>query len=154
MYMRKVLLGPLRNSTDVYLTPLSVLTCVQSHNFRINLSILSVPFEGYSRNASCELILISTCSLCFGEVNKYSSRLDHLNISIKNVKFHTFIDSSITIKLNRWTYFIYFPLVGWFMVFTATFSNISVISWQSVLLVEEIGVPAENHRKSLTNVIT
>jgi hypothetical protein len=28
-----------------------------------------------------------------------------------------------------------------FMVFNATFNNISVISWQSVLLVEETGVP-------------
>jgi len=28
-----------------------------------------------------------------------------------------------------------------FMVFNATFNNISVISWQSVLLVREIGVP-------------
>ena len=27
-----------------------------------------------------------------------------------------------------------------------TFKNISVISWQSVLLVEETGVPRENHR--------
>ena len=26
---------------------------------------------------------------------------------------------------------------GWFMVFNATFNNISVISWGSVLLVEE-----------------
>jgi hypothetical protein len=34
----------------------------------------------------------------------------------------------------------------WFMVFNATFNNISVISWQSVLLVEEIGVPGEDHR--------
>jgi hypothetical protein len=33
-----------------------------------------------------------------------------------------------------------------FMVFNATFNNISVISWWSVLLVEEIGVPVENHR--------
>jgi predicted Zn-dependent protease len=32
------------------------------------------------------------------------------------------------------------------MVFNATFNNISVISWQSVLLVEETGVPQENHR--------
>jgi hypothetical protein len=32
------------------------------------------------------------------------------------------------------------------MVFNATFNNISVISWQSVLLVEETGVPGENHR--------
>ena len=36
-------------------------------------------------------------------------------------------------------------LVG-FMVFNATFNNISVISWRSVLLVEETGVPGENHR--------
>jgi hypothetical protein len=35
---------------------------------------------------------------------------------------------------------------GWFMVFNATFNNISVISWQSVLLVEETRVPGENHR--------
>jgi hypothetical protein len=37
----------------------------------------------------------------------------------------------------------------WFMVFNATFNNISVISWWSVLLVEEIGVPRENHRMSV-----
>jgi hypothetical protein len=32
------------------------------------------------------------------------------------------------------------------MVFNATLKNISVISWWSVLLVEETGVPEENHR--------
>ena len=32
------------------------------------------------------------------------------------------------------------------MVLNATFNNISVISWRSVLLVEETGVPGENHR--------
>jgi len=31
------------------------------------------------------------------------------------------------------------------MVFDATFNNISVISWQSVKLMEEFGVPGENH---------
>jgi hypothetical protein len=31
------------------------------------------------------------------------------------------------------------------MVFNATFNNISIISWQSVLLVEETRVPGENH---------
>jgi hypothetical protein len=36
---------------------------------------------------------------------------------------------------------------GWLvLVFNATFNNISVISWRSVLLVEESGVPEENHR--------
>jgi hypothetical protein len=32
------------------------------------------------------------------------------------------------------------------MVFNATFNNISAISWQSVLLMEENGVPGENNR--------
>ena len=32
------------------------------------------------------------------------------------------------------------------MVFNATCNNISVISWRSVLLVEETGVPGENSR--------
>jgi hypothetical protein len=32
-----------------------------------------------------------------------------------------------------------------FMVFNANFNNISAISWQLVLLMEEIGVPGENH---------
>jgi hypothetical protein len=31
------------------------------------------------------------------------------------------------------------------MVLSATFNNIAVISWRSVLLVEEIGGPGENH---------
>ena len=41
------------------------------------------------------------------------------------------------------------------MVFEATFNNISVISWRSVLLVGEIGGPGENHRHvyfSVTNL--
>jgi hypothetical protein len=32
------------------------------------------------------------------------------------------------------------------MVFNATFNNISEILWWSVLLVEETGLPGENHR--------
>ena len=32
------------------------------------------------------------------------------------------------------------------VVFNTTFNNNSVISWQSVLLVEETGGPEENHR--------
>jgi len=44
------------------------------------------------------------------------------------------------------------------MACNVTFNNISDISWWSVLLVEETGVPGENHastyHKSLTNFIT
>jgi len=41
---------------------------------------------------------------------------------------------------------LYILSVGWFMVLNATFNNISVISWSSVLLVEETVVPGEKHR--------
>ena len=37
------------------------------------------------------------------------------------------------------------------MVFNTTFNNISVISWQSVLLVEETRVPGENHRLAVSH---
>jgi hypothetical protein len=40
---------------------------------------------------------------------------------------------------------------GLVMVFNATFNNISAISWQSDLLVEEIGVPVENQ---VTDILT
>jgi hypothetical protein len=33
----------------------------------------------------------------------------------------------------------------------ATFNNISAISWQLVLLVEETGVPRENHRPVISH---
>ena len=37
-------------------------------------------------------------------------------------------------------------LIDWFLVFSATFNNISAIMVTSVLVVEEAGVPGENHR--------
>jgi len=40
------------------------------------------------------------------------------------------------------------------MVFNATFNNISVISWRSVLFVEEIRVPGENHRHAASHCQT
>ena len=49
-------------------------------------------------------------------------------------------------------------MVGWFMVLNATFYNISVISWQSVLLVEEPEdnrFPAASHSQTLShNVVS
>jgi hypothetical protein len=38
-----------------------------------------------------------------------------------------------------------------FLLFNATFSNISAISWRSVLVVEEAGVLEENHRPWASN---
>jgi hypothetical protein len=38
-----------------------------------------------------------------------------------------------------------------FCCFNAIFSNISAISWRPVLVVEEAGVPGENHRPWASN---
>jgi hypothetical protein len=37
------------------------------------------------------------------------------------------------------------------MVFNATFNNISVISWRSVILVEEIRISGENYRLGVSH---
>jgi hypothetical protein len=37
------------------------------------------------------------------------------------------------------------------MVFNDPFNNISVISWRSLLLMEETGVPGENHRPATSH---
>jgi len=52
--------------------------------------------------------------------------------------------ANITYDL-RFTNLMLIDWFGWFMVFNAPFNNISVISWRSVLLVEETRVPGENH---------
>jgi hypothetical protein len=39
------------------------------------------------------------------------------------------------------------------MLFNATFNNISTISWRSVLLVDEIGIPGENHDLQLDHIL-
>jgi hypothetical protein len=38
------------------------------------------------------------------------------------------------------------------MLFNSTFNNISVISWRSVLLVEETRVPGEHHRSAIMQI--
>ena len=40
------------------------------------------------------------------------------------------------------------------MVFNATFINISPISWRLVLLVDETGVPGQNHRPAASHLQT
>jgi hypothetical protein len=42
-------------------------------------------------------------------------------------------------------------LGGGFMVYNTTFNNISVISWQSIWLLEETWVPRENHQPTASH---
>ena len=53
------------------------------------------------------------------------------------------IKTDVINVFNKWMILCWFVCL---MVFNATFNNISVISWRSVLLVEETGGPGENHR--------
>jgi hypothetical protein len=45
-------------------------------------------------------------------------------------------------------------IYGWFMVCNATYNNVSVISWWSVLLVEETGIPSASTNKTDHHDIT
>ena len=71
--------------------------------------------------------------------------------------YHKSMKNVITLELhiimdrNRTHNFLSNRLVGWFMVFNATFNNHSVISWWSFLLMEEIGAPRENHRPAVSH---
>ena len=67
-----------------------------------------------------------------------------------------YIEADITYRLHGLRKFGFFNLITTedgrlkglgvrVIVFNATYNNISVITWQSVLLVEEIAVPGENH---------
>jgi hypothetical protein len=51
--------------------------------------------------------------------------------------------STITLTLHL---FLKIRFDFWFLVFNDTFRNISAISWRPVLVVEEAGVPGENHQ--------
>ena len=123
---------------------------------------MSVPDEGYSRNASCALNLISTflfdiyiciiklhilqtikkhkAYICLFILFQYPLCKTPLETCVRLARCqgdNCFQCASMCILLMVWFRF---------MVFNATFNNISVISWRSVLLVEETGVPGDNHR--------
>ena len=66
---------------------------------------------------------------------KYLSEADHI-ISLKDI-----LDATNKLKNHKAS-----GLRFRFMVFNVTFNNITAISRRSVLLVEEIRVPEENHR--------
>jgi hypothetical protein len=77
--------------------------------------------------------------------------------TVSNCTFFTFTNQTKTSNHPFIYYsvigdpFIYYSVIGdpfigvMVIVFSDTFNNISVISWWSVLFVEETGVPGENH---------
>ena len=83
-------------------------------------------------------LLLVVFSIIFTYINIFPSFL--LGFFFPQIKFFDVTDDTTLILVHQSNYRV------WFMVFNATFNNISVISWQSVLLVEETGVPGENHQ--------
>jgi hypothetical protein len=69
----------------------------------------------------------------------------HLKCNLIFFQFQMFNIWSVYMKVCLSLWIGRFRLV-WFMVFNATFNDISVISWRQVLLVEETRVCRENHR--------
>ena len=59
----------------------------------------------------------------------------------------TYLEEKLKIQLIDWL----IDWLIWFWCFNATFNNISAISWRPVLVVEEAGVPGENHRPWTSN---
>ena len=88
-------------------------------------------------------------SPCF--CDRYKSLLYFLHLSVTGISGKITFDS-IGAKEPDFSLYDINPSTGEFHVstylfvcFSATFNNISVISWRSVLLVEETGGPGENH---------
>jgi hypothetical protein len=74
---------------------------------------------------------------------KYLTELDHI-ISLKDM-----LDATRKLKNHKAS-----RLKFRFMVFNVIFNNNTVISWRSVLFVEEIRVPEENHRPTASHLQT
>jgi hypothetical protein len=76
--------------------------------------------------------------------------IGYLPMALVRQNFLLLITSRRTRRLQRQfpellDFFNYFAGLCLVMVFNATFNNISVISWRSVLVVEETGILIENH---------
>ena len=118
---------------------LSGATCLPAEHYKILLCSF-VGYEAY-------IIILLTCS-CHDIAEKLLIWLKNCSFGIKTAKSGKTI---IVSKSNE--PLIYFEIAAWylfgliwFMVFRATFNNISVISWISVLLVEQTGISEENQR--------
>ena len=77
-------------------------------------------------------------------LNSLSLKLNFNFIAVTGVKYW-YTCTNTTIKLKNPVILRFINKFIEVMVFDATFNNISVILWQSVLLVEKTGVPGKDH---------
>ena len=78
----------------------------------------------------------------------YKKNWEFENWIFKKKHFETFIEVKLYIPHDHDG-----PtkIFWWLIVFNATCNKISVISWRSVLMVEEPEIPGENHRPVASN---
>jgi hypothetical protein len=81
-------------------------------------------------------------NLClYLQLHRKSTKSDMSRVSV--IHFQRGARCKLKVFLSENNIYIYMVRV---MVFNTTYHNISVILWRSVLLVEETGVPGENHQ--------
>jgi hypothetical protein len=73
------------------------------------------------------------------------------NLMLRTYRYQLSFFLIINIQRIRYLLLIGFKINSFLLVFNATFNNISAISWKPVLVVEEVGVPGENHRPWASN---
>ena len=118
--------------------------CFRSfHNISEELSLLSWPC--YLTNAFMVCVEFTVISLdhCTSTTALLEEVCGHLlvdNIVCQLVDIFFICGYKFIQKYSRFSWLV------WFMVFKATFYNISGISWRSVLLGEETRGPGDNHR--------
>ena len=115
-------------------------------------------YEGFHHTHDIDLIHNRFCRFISNLLKVYIlltiySELGHLSM----YRHHKIMEYLCHIILNKPSvvYYVYMLLCTKcndgvrirVIVFNATFNNISVISWRSVLLVRETGVLGENHRR-------
>jgi hypothetical protein len=108
-----------------------------------------------NRDNSVQRALVISTSRCSYFIDKKHSSI--IMLVFNTIRFKT----DLCVYFGFWStiwmdhqqnIYIWMCLGLGFLVFNATFNNISVISWRSVLLMEETGVPRENHRPVASNI--
>ena len=114
------------------------------------LYVVATPIGNFGDISHRAVEILQGVDLIAAEDTRHSQRLlQHFSIATPAVAYHDHSDSRRVDKIIKClTNKVFLKFDGYVrvMVFNKTFNNISVISWQSVLLVEETGVPEENHR--------
>jgi hypothetical protein len=94
-----------------------------------------------------QTLLIKLCNKCKYLLCHHSCYYSCCSYLLHQWLLLTYIDLEYQMKQT----FFERNMIDWFFEFNATFSNISAISWRPVLVVEESGVPGENHRPWASN---